>query len=131
MNFQCCNVKLFQIWTHIYSLAVLQHGTTRLKNHFFAKLMKLWPREKKLVRNILKLEYPHQVTSEHWQWVYVWERLELTKTYRGEQEPRLILGSRGDISLKLSLVSLFWQKKLIDGKILQFSLMSTKMISGV
>ena len=77
-------------------------------------MMKLWPREQKLVRNILELKYPNQVTSEHSQLVYVWERSELAKTYRGEQEPGLILGSRGDISLKLSLVSLsdkrsWWQ----------------------
>ena len=84
---------------------MLKHGSMRLKNHL-CHTMKLWTREQNLVGNILKLKYPHQVTSEHVQTVYVLGRSELTKIYGREQEPCLILGSRGDISLKLWNLSL-------------------------
>ena len=40
--------------------------------------MKLWRRQQNLGRNILKLKYPHQVTSEHAQMAYVLERSEFT-----------------------------------------------------
>ena len=53
--------------------------------------MKLWPREQNLVRNILKLKYLHQVSSEHVQTVYILGRSELTNKGRQRENKSHVL----------------------------------------